>query len=443
MTSPRIVFVPVARTTFDMESAEASLHASQAMVRRLGSDILMPEHHLTDYDAMKNWLSAQMPYDAVIFQASTFVDPRFALEFCRFAKVPTLVWGLREPSAGGGRLRLNSMTGVFALTNVLSEEDVPFRMVVGNPGEEKLEKDMARWIHTAGVMSRLRSMRLGVIGSIPPGYFFSLEEETMLRRHVGPTVVQTEIYKLFKKAEACTREERLAVLRACSARLSGLDTLPEARAMNFAGLYKAVADFIEENSLDALCGRCWPDTFEAMDMAPCGLYSLFADALPVACEADMGGAVTNAALKWISHGGTAYFADPVQVEEDKNTITFWHCGFGAPSLASSLPVPMGTHPNRKVGPTMEFAVRPGRVTMCRIGKHKGQYRMLIAGGEALDEPRRFQGTSAIVRPDCGAEAFASALARQGWEYHISFVHGDVSEELELLAEMLGMEAVRL
>lgn len=444
MSTPRIAFLPLGRVNFDMECAKDYLGKSHALLRRLHPEILMPEGHLTEYDALTDWLRAQLPVDAVIIQASTFIDPRFTFEIARLTKSPALVWGVREPSADGGRLRLNSMTGVYSITNVLRQEHIPFTMIVGNPDEAALETKLARWMRAANAYCRLKTMRLGVIGSIPPGFFFSLEEETMLRRELGPTVVQMEIHKLFKQAEAVTPDSRKGVLDALRPKLQGLDDLTEARASNFAALYTALDNFVTQNKLDALCSRCWPDTFEALDIAPCAALSLLADRMPVACEADMGGTITNALLSWLSDGKATYFSDPVQVEEDADTITFWHCGIGAPSLvAPGKPVTMGVHPNRKVGPTMEFAVKPGTVTMCRMGKMDGKYRMLIAGGEALDEARRFQGTSAVVRPHMGAEAFAQALAVQGWEYHISFVHADVREELKLLAGMLGIEAVVL
>ncbi|MFP3489401.1 hypothetical protein R0K20_17565, partial [Staphylococcus sp. SIMBA_130] len=68
----------------------------------------------------------------------------------------------------------------------------------------------------------------------------------------------------------------------------------------------------------------------------------------------------------------------VHVNEASNSVVFWHCGAGAYSLAHpDQGARPGVHPNRKIGFTMEFGLKPGRVTMFRVGYTPEGYRLLV------------------------------------------------------------------
>ena len=60
-------------------------------------------------------------------------------------------------------------------------------------------------------------------------------------------------------------------------------------------------------------------------------------------------------------GRSCFFGDPVSMNEQESTITFWHCGMAACTLArTDTGARVGVHPNRKIGPVMDLDA--GRVT---------------------------------------------------------------------------------
>ncbi len=75
------------------------------------------------------------------------------------------------------------------------------------------------------------------------------------------------------------------------------------------------------------------------------------------CESDVYGAMSMYIASELTSSPT-FFGDPVSLDEDENTITFWHCGMAACSLARGNNAEVGVHPNRKIGPTMEFGCKP-------------------------------------------------------------------------------------
>ena len=66
----------------------------------------------------------------------------------------------------------------------------------------------------------------------------------------------------------------------------------------------------------------------------------------------------------------------------EGTITYWHCGMAACSLArKDTGAQVGVHPNRKIGPTMDFGCAAcEHVTVFRVGrKPDGRSASLLQG----------------------------------------------------------------
>ena len=78
------------------------------------------------------------------------------------------------------------------------------------------------------------------------------------------------------------------------------------------------------------------------------------EGVAAACEADIYGALSM----WIGmqlSNEPVFFGDPVALDEEESSITYWHCGAAACSLArKDTGAVVGVHPNRKIGPAMDF-----------------------------------------------------------------------------------------
>ena len=165
--------------------------------------------------------------------------------------------------------------------------------------------------------------------------------------------------------------------------------------------------------------------------------------VPAACEADTYGALTMYTAGYLT-GKPAFFGDPVSMNEKENTVTFWHCGMAPCSLArEDTGAKAGVHCNRKIGPTLEFGCAPcGEVTVLRIGKNaEGKFRIFSARGEALDKPQQFYGTSIVVKTESNAAQLIQHAVEDGWEPHFVVAMGDISLEIQLFAQMNGIEFI--
>src|SRR5690606_9419508 len=103
----------------------------------------------------------------------------------------------------------------------------------------------------------------------------------------------------------------------------------------------------------------------------------------------------------------------------------------------------GVQPNRKMGFALDFGLKPGQVTISRLSKSSDGYRMLIMRGEALDEPKKFNGTTVSVCLDGNAEEMVHTLMMEGFEPHYSIVYADIVDELKELCKLLKIDTVEM
>ena len=225
----------------------------------------------------------------------------------------------------------------------------------------------------------------------------------------------------------------------------GLDKTPEKNSKDFARLYKAYFEYVKENGIGALASRCWPDFFTSFGTPVCTVLGILNDlGVAASCEADTYGALSMYMGMHLT-GKPAFFGDPVSMDEGENTITFWHCGMAACSLArEDTGACIGEHCNRHIGPTLEFGCKATpEVTIFRVGRSpEGKFRFFIAQGEAMDKPKQFFGTSLSVRTEGSAEKIVDTTVREGWEPHYAVIYGNCADSLEILGHMLDLEVER-
>lgn len=449
MKELQIAYVPVGVPTFHLESANEAFCRSKELLNEIGksteSHVAMPEQMLLSLELLSDFLEQITP-DLIIFQNVTFANAAYISEVLRRFDCPIVLWTLREPAIDGGRLRLNSLTGTYSAANAIRGMGRgTFPYIYGAPQEATVKDNLTAAVRAVRVKVLLRSLRMASVGHTPEGFGFGRALDMELLEHFGVTLESVEARELIETAKEYSEEEIQKYLKDAEERMNGLSLIEEQNRLDFARLYKAYAKFVEEHRIGALSSRCWPDFFTSFGTPVCAVLAMLNDlGIPASCEADTYGALSMYVGMQLS-GLPVFFGDPVSLDEGENTITYWHCGTAACSLArEDTGACTGVHCNRKIGPTLDFGCRPcGHVTIFRIGRALGGgFRFFIMEGEALDKPKQFTGTSVVVRAVHPAAEIVEESVRAGFEPHFCVIYADCARELVLLAEMLGMEVCR-
>ena len=439
------VYVPVGVPTFHLESAQDQFERSIRVLKSIDEGFVCPEEMLLSLDKLRAYLDSLQP-DLIVFQNLTFANAAYISEVLRRFDCPVLLWTLREPVIDGGRLRLNSLTGAYSAANTLRAfGGRAFAYTFGAPEENEVGRALRASVAAARVKKEMRSLKMAAIGHTPQGFGFGRALDGELMQSFGVELEAIEARELIDRAKGYTDEECAAFLEKTACATCGLEKTPERNRLDHARLYKAYSDYVQANGIGALASRCWPDFFTAFGTPVCTVLSLLNDdGVAAACEADIYGALSM----WVGmrlSGEPVFFGDPVSLDEGENSLTFWHCGAAACSLArKDTGAEIGVHPNRKIGPAMNFGCEAfPEATIFRIGREPdGSFRFFIAEGEALDKPRQFIGTSLVIRTENDSRTLVEQSVLAGFEPHFVVMKGRHGRTLEQLAKMLGAAVCR-
>lgn len=442
MSKFQVAYLPIGVPTFHLESAQIEFEKSIQAITSVTEAGVFPDKMLLSIEDLKAFMDTINP-SLLIVQNITFANSAYISEVLKRFSCPVLLWTLREPIIDGGRLRLNSLTGAFSAGNALmSFRQGNFEYIYGAPEEQWVLDKIKATVNAAWLMAEMKELKMCAVGNTPQGFGFGRALDIDLLQVFGITLESIEARELIDRAKSYTDEECAVYLQEAQDVMTGLDNTPEKNVKDFARLYKAYKDYIMENKIGALSSRCWPDFFTAFGTPVCAVLAMLNDMGVVAsCESDVYGALSMYIGAKLTKKAV-FFGDPVSLDEEENTITFWHCGTAACSLASKeTGAQVGVHPNRKIGPTMEFGCKScEEVTVFRVGrKADGTFRLFILPGEALEKPKQFCGTSVVVKAKGNAKEIVCQSVKEGWEPHFAVIYGNVKEELEVLGHMLQIE----
>jgi len=459
-----LAILPLGRSTFDVPFAEANLAAMLAALDHAGVAMIGPRSLLLDVDQAKtasNDVLAGAP-DLVLVLQVTFTDAAFTSEIAKRFHGPMGIWAIPE-SRNGGRLRLNSFCGLNLASHALGRIKRDFSWLYADPAVPGIDERIAALLGgsrragrisgkpvqaAAGPAARqiagsLHGTRIGRIGEPPAGFDTCHYDRQKLTMLAGVEVTEIPLNRLFETARAGDRRQQREQLRNdISAYTDGLDAVDAQQLQRSLDLKLALDEIRAAENFDAFAIRCWPEAFTEYGGAVCGPVSIMGETrTPCACEADVYGALTQIVLQRVADA-PVFLSDLVDLDADDNTGVVWHCG-QAPASMRNGEATATIHSNRRMPLLFEFALKPGRVTFARISQAHGGQQMVISGGEMLDRPNCFAGTSGVVRFDTPAVEMAEKIIASGLEHHMALAYGDHRAALREVAAALGLPVLEL
>lgn len=228
--------------------------------------------------------------------------------------------------------------------------------------------------------------------------------------------------------------------------------------------YLATRDIIEEKNLGFVAIKCMPD-LTAHHIPQCLSAAFLPDIhdadgekkpISMACEADGDGALTMEILKHVSNGNPPMFADLSHMDHDDNVLYLPNCGAMCTWFAGRSDKPEENLKQVELRPSVRpaggssvyFTAAPGPMTLARLYRWDGQYRMAIIPGDAVTLSQEKQDAFIQARgPHQLPTAFVKVNAdldeiiEEFGSNHISGVAGHYVDELVELCRMTGITPV--
>lgn len=469
MSAPHVVVVATARPTFVVDVARQRAEEARALLGDLGANVTGPAELVMnpdDVSAAESFVTADA--DLVVNVCASFSDATPALRLYRDLDAPVLLWAFREPGPVGDRLWLNSLCGANLFGHALVRAGGAVRLLYGDPGEPHVRDALARALAgtlpeapklpdhrrerapdgpVRDALANLRGRRIGVVGDPPPGFTPSEFDAGLLEKVFGLTVERLDIEAAMDSVRGVSDGDRDAELASVMAARPSLARLDADEVGRHAAVTVSLREWSQQADLSAVALRCWPEFPTGLGVCPCSSLSRLADeGTPTVCERDVYGATTMLLLEALGSGAT-YLVDTVDLDSEAGLVRFWHCGSAATSLAAeSSGAEQFVHCNRRIGVAGNFPLRTGPVVMARLtedvaAQGRSGLRLLIASGESVPAPNRFQGNTADVRLDADPEAFVHGLVTGGFPHHTVLAWTDVRPALRTAADLLGIPVV--
>ncbi len=450
----------LARPTFDVPYAEEMAAKAFARIDEAGLKTVGPRGLLFDAAAAREAAEALkgQRLDGLLLLQVTFTDASMTLELAKAIDAPLAIWAFPEPRSGG-RLRLNSFCGLNLASHALGRAGVPMAYLYQSPdmalpaggvaafaaspapavgafdGASVSASDQAR---ASAALSGLKGRRIGLVGEHPAGFDTCRFDEAELTSLAGIAIDRIALGDLFRRSAAAPADA-VAARRGAVAGLKGIGEVDQAQLAKSLSLFEGLASLKDEKGLSAFAVRCWPEMFTEYGCAICGPMGMMNQAgTPAACEADVYGAVTALMLQEIA-GEPSWLVDIVDMDAQENTSVFWHCGSAPEAMRDpATPAEAQIHSNRRMPLLYQFPLKPGRITIARLSQANNRPHLMVAGGEVLQAPISFTGTSGVVRFDAPAERALQGLIGQGYEHHVAMVYGDHLGAVAALGQALGL-----
>ncbi len=353
--------------------------------------------------------------------------------------LPCLFWGFPLEEAGGRKESTGSCVTAAMFSGTIKRLQLPAQMLIGSWKDHLVQKKLLAFSRAASAADSLFYGRIGLFGytsmSIYPGTF----DHVLLRFLLGPEVEQMDSYSLIASAESIPEEQIQEAAQHLASRAPLASDIPDSILQKTLALYLTLKDFCRLHHWNAVNIKCQYEFSKEYRAVPCVALSMLADdGITASCEGDIPNTVSMMMLHSLSNSVVTY-GDALSWKD--NTVTFSPCGF--------LPLSMGA-PGIRIQNFMKHpgfsgiqvcgVLRPEKVTYLRLAEDIGSFHLIYGTGNGLKTSPRSGCMPALdVELDGRLSDFCSHLAGQ----HYALAYGDYSQELEMLASLLHIPAVRI
>jgi L-fucose isomerase-like protein len=439
MTSFKIGLVYTGIVALDMKYAAESRDALLKKLIQLGHEVIVHDRPVMESNEGLSAAAAmrKADVDLLVVLVGTFTQDPVMTNLVQNVNVPVVFWAVPEVALKGppgGPSNSGGLVGAIMNASALSKMGMRFKVIFGEPTDQKAIAKLKNTIEAVRVLKSLRTSKVGIVGNHSPGFYDGSVDEIALKQYVGIELVHIDLSEVNSTMGKIAESDAKKTHHEVTSKI--LELTPEERVRD-GRIFLALKRLVEENKLDAVAVKCWPE----LKFSSCFALSRLSDAgIPGGCEGDVNATVTMLTLQRLT-GQPVFLCDVFHLDEKKNTILTYHCGAAASSLASnSKEIAIRKHAEG-IGATVEFPIKPGRITIARMGSCAGKYRMFIASGEAIPTKQIVRGNPLEVRLDSKVDDFLKTVTSRGIEHHMLIVHGNWTEILGEMCEIAGFESI--
>ncbi|MGC4102903.1 L-fucose/L-arabinose isomerase family protein [Ferruginibacter sp.] len=369
--------------------------------------------------------------DGILVVLPNFGDEKGVADTIKLSglHVPVLIQGYPDDL---GKMdvvnRRDAWCGKISVCNNLYQYGIKYSLTtkhVVSPKDVSFITDLTNFIATCRVVNGLRKVRIGAVGARPTAFNTVRYSEKLLQRN-GISVTTVDLSEILGNANKLTADDKAVKekLEKIHAYTSTGKTPPD-RLVQIAKLDVVLANFMEENCLDATAIQCWTSLQKNYGCNVCTSMSMMSEnMLPSACEVDVTGTLSMYAMQLASGSPSALVDWNNNYADDDTKCVLFHCGNWAKSFLPDITISTAPILGTSVGTENTYGALDGRtpampLTYGRISTddNKGIVKAYVGEGELTNDALDTFGNRAVAQIN-NLQGLMNYVCRNGFEHHV-------------------------
>jgi len=420
-------------------------HAKETLAS-LGIEIVAeggPVINLFDVDVTVSKLKCG-EFDFLTALIPSWAEPPMIVNtLMHFFNKPILLWALSSIQKENVLIAPAGAAGMSAVMYPLKIMGAKLKVVFGNPESNSVREEILRFARAASTVSKLSRSRIGIFGYADMGSYTASFDQASLRSKIGVEVEDYEVHRLLLEAERIGDEEAENFISKQFKDWSIDKEITKEDLKKAVKVYLALKKIVDERRYNGVSMKCVYGLPIYYGITPCIPLSLMGYQIPVVCESDVLGLVTELVMDYIS-GQRSLYLEFYDIFDDR--VLMGVCGMIPPSALEEKPRIYRYAWGKLTGLMIVGSLKTGKVTMARLASSGDRYIMHIAVGESV-KPRTWHEIGwqleapvypslEIVLGDRTKKFTENILAQH---YHL--IYGDYSRDLIELCKILGVEVI--
>ncbi len=439
----KIGFINISHNDYITDSVLSMADKAVKTMREQGIDVYSIDKPVTDSITaeLAGRELVRNEVDGVVIFLGSWIECPVAMSVVREVEhLPLCLWGFPMYKDNGILHNTGSYVSFAMFKGTLDRVNFKYKPILGVPDDSRVKESIKSFCQAAIAAMRLKRMRIGLVGYTSMGIYPGTFDHVLLRVIVGPEVEQIDSYTLINIAENVDNKKCFPIIDLYKKYANINSDVKYEDMLKVSRLYIAMKELVTNRHLHCLNIKCQYEFSKEYGMVTCVPLSLLAeDNIVASCEGDILNTVSMAILNLIT-GHIVTYGDAIN--HDGNILKLSACGF--------IPFSMGIEGKREIrrflphpgfkGIQNSFVMKPGRITVMRLVEDIGTYHILYFTGEGLETELRDGYMPAIdVRLDGSIDSLIERYSGQ----HYAICYGDASEQIEDLAKILGIKAIRV
>ncbi|AJQ28593.1 L-fucose/L-arabinose isomerase family protein [Pelosinus fermentans] len=381
--------------------------------------------------------------DLIVMVYGAFTGDDASAHLAEMLGVPIILWAPKEPPfEKDTRLFANALVAATMNSASLKKLGYTCYAVYGDKEDIATASKVINLVTAYNVVKKLKGTMLGLFGYRPTAFYNCSFDESLIRKNFGIRIEETDLKVVFDQMDNIPKDVYEADMADVTSNF-GTDKLPDGHLENHSKLYLALKDVIKQQAYDFATIKCWPEMGN-LHTTPCAVLGRLADeGIHIGCEGDVDAEIAQIVQNYLT-GLPTFITDMINIDEEKNIMTFWHCGNAAPSLHNAkYEFSINNHPLAGQGTAFYGSLKPGKVTIARFCNIDGAYKLFLMRGTAVDMERYTKGIMANVKIETPVYKVVEQIWAEGIPHHYSIVWEDVADQMIAVCNLLHIPVIEM